>query len=70
MRIETITQEIATSTTGLRGKCFVHVDYIGGRIDGIRLSEKGKDLSTLDLLFTALGDALTSIVRDVQLSPH
>jgi hypothetical protein len=65
-RLQTTTEEIPRATTGLRGKCYIHVDYLGGRIVGIRLSEKGKDGSTLDDLFTALGDALTNVIREVQ----
>tara|TARA_R100000306_G_scaffold59353_1_gene58308 strand:+ start:1202 stop:1309 length:108 start_codon:yes stop_codon:yes gene_type:complete len=33
---------------------------------GIRLSEKGKDGSTLDDLFNALGDVLTDAVKELQ----
>ena len=65
-RIETLTQEIPRISTGLNGKCFVHVDHHRGRVDAVRLSEKGKDGSTLDHLFTALGDALTDAIREVQ----
>jgi hypothetical protein len=65
-RLETITQEISKEATGLSGKCFVHVDHANGRIDAIRLSEKGKDGNTLDEVFTALGDALTDVVQEVQ----
>ena len=67
MRLETITQEIEKDRTGLKGKCFVHVDHDGqGRIDAIRLSEKGRDGSTLDDVFTAIGDALTDVIKEVQ----
>jgi hypothetical protein len=65
-RLQTITQEVPREVTGLRGKCFVHVDHLGGRIVGIRLSEKGKDGSTLDELFSALGDTLTDVIQGVQ----
>jgi UDP-glucose 4-epimerase len=65
-RLETITQEVGKDLTGLRGKCFIHVDHANGHIDAIRLSEKGKDSSTLDNLFTALGDALTDVLREIQ----
>lgn len=66
-RLETITQEIGKDQTGMRGKVFVHVDHHrSGRIESIRLSEKGKDGGTLDHLFTAIGDALTDVIREVQ----
>lgn len=62
----TITHEIPQEVTGLRGKCFVHMDHMDGKILGIRLSEKGKDDSTLDRLFHVLGDILTTLARQVQ----
>jgi hypothetical protein len=65
-RFQTITQEVPGTVTGLRGKCYVHVDYLGKKIVGIRLSEKGKDGSTLDDLFSAVGDALTEAIREIQ----
>jgi hypothetical protein len=65
-RFRTVIQEIPKEDTGLKGKCFVHVDHLNGEIIGLRLSEKGKDGSTLDRVFHAIGDALTAIVRDVQ----
>ena len=37
-RFQTTTEEIPRATTGLRGKCYIHVDSLGGRIVGIRLS--------------------------------
>jgi hypothetical protein len=65
-RLETITQEISKEATGLSGKCFVHVDHVGTRIDGVRFSEKGKEGAGLDDVFTALGDALTDVLREIQ----
>jgi len=65
-RFETITQEVPGTVTGLRGKCYIHVDYLDKKIVGIRLSEKGKDGSTLDDLFSAIGDALTDAIREAQ----
>jgi hypothetical protein len=65
-RLETITQEIGKELTGLKGKCFIHVDHVNGRVDAIRLSEKGKDGGTLDNVFTAVGDALTDVLKEIQ----
>jgi hypothetical protein len=66
-RLESIQEKIDSKDTGLRGSVFLHVDFIrvGNRrmIHDIRLSEKGKDGSGLDKLFTLLGDRLTDIAR-------
>jgi|TARA_Y100000310_G_C20589548_1_gene767230 hypothetical protein len=65
-RTHTLTQKVSYGETALRASVYIHVDHLDGRVDAIRLSEPGKDNSTLDFLFTALGDALTDIVREVQ----
>ena len=65
-RTQSVTHQVSRGRTGLNGKVYVHVEHFGGRISGIRLSEKGKDGSTLDDLFNALGDVLTDVVIDVQ----
>ena len=65
-RTQSVTHEVSRGRTGLNGKVYVHVEHFGGRISGIRLSEKGKDGSTLDDLIHALGDVLTDVVIDVQ----
>ena len=65
-RTQSVTHEVSRVRTGLNGKVYVHVEHFGGRIMGIRLSEKGKDGSTLDDLFNALADVLTDVVIDVQ----
>ena len=64
-RMETITQEVPAWRTGLRYKCYVHISYAKGRVAEIRLSEKGKDDTTLDRLFHAIGDVLTDIAESV-----
>lgn len=68
MRTRTIEQKIPRTLTGLNGSIFLHLDYIGERgaaiITGIRCSEKGKDGSSLDKVLTAIGDGLTSIIRE------
>lgn len=66
-RLFNVTQEIGRDITGLKGKIFVHVDYDRlGKIHGIRFSEKGKDKSTLDRVFAALGDVVTDIISSLQ----
>lgn len=62
-RFKTITREIGRDVTGLNGKCFVHVDHDdSGRVVSVSFSEKGKDRSTLDKVFEALGAATTEII--------
>lgn len=66
-RREIITERIGTDLTGLKGAVYVHAEFDEtGKLDEIRLSEKSKELSTLDLLFMALGDSLTRIIRDAK----
>lgn len=66
-RLENVTETIDREESGFNGSIFIHVDYMpsesGRKIYAIRLSEKGKDGSTLDNLLTAIGDKLTDIVR-------
>lgn len=66
-RTEQISEKIDRKITGFNGSIFVHVDYIRKgdkkQMVAIRLSEKGKDGSTLDHVLTAIGDTLTDIVR-------
>ena len=66
-RTRVITEKIGTEVTGLRGSIFLHVGFIDGphgpQITDIRASEKSKDGSGLDRILSAMGDALTNIVR-------
>lgn len=64
-RLETITQELPLELTGLKARIFVHVDHRDGRVEGVRFSEKRHD-TTLDRLLTALGNALSGIVKEIQ----
>lgn len=67
LRTQCIIEKIPGSVTGLRSAIYVHVDYAdmreGRRIQSVRLSEKGKDESTLDRVCTAIGEVITSIIR-------
>lgn len=67
LRTQTIIEKIPGTVTGLRSAIYVHVDYAdtreGRRVQSIRLSEKGKDESTLDKVCTAIGQTLTDIMR-------
>jgi hypothetical protein len=67
-RVQTITHKLKTSETGLRSGVFLHLDFLGERgsatITGVRLSQKGKDGSGLDQLFSALGDAITAVILE------
>ncbi len=66
-RLQTYTAKIAGDRTGLRGSVFLHIDYDRrGVVYGIRLSEKGKDGSTLDQLLHAIGDEATAAMRSIQ----
>jgi hypothetical protein len=66
-RVETVTAPIRPAISGLRSSVYCHVDFDrpSQRILAIRLSEKSKDGFGLDPLFTALGDELTSILKDI-----
>ena len=44
---------------------YIHVDHVGTRVTGIRLTEKGKDRSTLDDLYSEIGDALTLMIGEI-----
>ena len=62
-RLQTITEKVDREKTGLAGSLFVHVDFnAAGAVDAVRFSEKGKDLSTIDNILVALGDATTDII--------
>ena len=64
-RLHTITQKIPREKTGLRGSFFVHVDFDDKeRAVGVRFSTKWKDNSVMDDVLTALGDALTDIIKE------
>lgn len=66
-RLETITEKLQSSDTHLKGSIFIHVDHHAGTVKDIRFSQKHKeDTNTLDHLLTALGDALTDVLREVQ----
>ena len=63
-RLETYTAKIGGERTGLRSSIFLHIDHDGrGFVHGVRLSEKGKDGSTLDQLLHAIGDEATEAMR-------
>lgn len=64
-RLQTITEKIERSTTGLAGAIFVHVDHLNGKVEGVRISSKWKDGASFDKLANALGDSITRMVRDV-----
>ena len=64
-RCETITHRIDRETTGLKASCYIHADLgPDGRVIAIRLTDKGKDDSTLDRLFREIGDAVTDILGE------
>lgn len=65
-RTQTVTQKIDGRRTGFKGSIFVHVDHLDGRVVAVRLSEKGKDDSTLDRLLHAIGDDVTDILNKLQ----
>tara|TARA_R110000751_G_scaffold153151_7_gene258277 strand:+ start:358 stop:576 length:219 start_codon:yes stop_codon:yes gene_type:complete len=67
MRYHTITQKLpgGEAGTGLNGSLFIHADFNADwSLEEIRISEKGKDGSTLDTVLTAVGDAITQIIQD------
>ena len=66
MRNPSINEKIPREKTGLRTNLYAHIrfDHIG-RIAEIRISEQGKDGSTLDRTLAAIGDTLTNICSDV-----
>lgn len=65
-RLQTYTAKIGGERTGLRGAVYLHIDFDGrGIVHGVRLSEKGKDGSTLDSLLTAIGDEATIAMRAI-----
>ena len=63
-----IAEKIPTSATGLRGAIFVHIDYIEQlgtkQVVDVRVSEKRKDGSTMDLVLDAVSDVITRIIRE------
>ena len=60
-RFNTVTVEIPQNSSGLAAKAYAHVDYDPhGFAVAVRLCEKGKDNSSLDMVLTAVGDAITS----------
>jgi hypothetical protein len=65
-----VTEKIDREVTGLNGSIFVHttLQEHGNRylITSISLSEKSKDGSTLDHVFEALSDVLTSLLQEYQ----
>ncbi len=64
-RTETVTHKLSRERTGFRSSVFLHVDHIGGRVLALRLSEKGKDDSTLDKLLHAIGDEATDMLNQI-----
>lgn len=65
-RLYTTTEKIPKSITGLNGALFVHVNHTKkAQIRSVRFSFKGKDDSTLDKVLVALGDSVTSILREI-----
>jgi len=66
MRDLSITEKIPREKTGLRTNLYAHIRFDElGRIAEIRISEQGKDGSTLDRILNAIGDTLTNICSDV-----
>lgn len=67
-RRQHIAEKIGKEVTGLRGALFVHVDYleVGGRrqVVDVRVSEKRKDGSTMDIVLNAVSDTITRIIRE------
>jgi hypothetical protein len=62
-----ITAKLPSEITGLKGSVFCHVDYLEKKVIGIRFSQKHKeDTNTLDLLLTAQGDVVNSIIEEIQ----
>lgn len=58
------TVKIPREVTGLAGAIFVHVDRDeSGRVRAVRYSHKWKGDWTLDCLLSALGDAVTTMVK-------
>jgi hypothetical protein len=61
-----ITERIPKEKLGLKQSLYAHVRFDKfGRIAEIRISEQGKDGSTLDRILNAIGDTLTNICNDV-----
>lgn len=69
-RSEMITHKISRERSGFRSSVFLHVDHIGSRVLAVRLSEKGKDDSTLDKLLHAIGDEATDILNEITGASH
>lgn len=65
-RLQSVTEKIDRTTTGLAGAIFVHIDHMDGRVHGVRISTKWKDGQSFDNVATALGDTLTSMLTDLQ----
>jgi hypothetical protein len=67
MRLHTLTQKITRERTGLKGAIFVHASFDDyRRIVDIRISEKGKDDLMPDKITNAIGDAITSLIEEIQ----
>lgn len=65
MRTETVTHKLSRERTGFRSSIFLHIDHADGIPLAIRLSEKGKDDSTLDKLLHAVGDEATAMLNEI-----
>lgn len=65
-RRELDTIKIGRAVTGFHGAIFVHAEHLDGKIVSVRFSHKWKDVGPLDLALAALGDAVTSIAREIQ----
>ena len=66
-RLHTLTQKIDRDKTGMRGAFFVHVSFDNyRRIIDVRISEKSKDGLPLDKITNAIGDAITSLIEEIQ----
>jgi hypothetical protein len=66
-RLHTLTKKIDREETGMRGALFVHVNFDDyQRIVDVRISEKGKDGLPLDKITNAIGDAITSLIEEIQ----
>jgi hypothetical protein len=66
-RRHAVTEKIGREETGLAGALFAHVEHDDvGRIISVRFSHKWRDGGSLDQALAALGDAVTSIAREIQ----
>jgi len=68
LRSEVITEKVPSTQTGFKSSVFIHIGFETNgdgqrRVTDVRFSESRKDGNTLDGLLTAIGDAVTDIIR-------